>query len=125
MLGHRHGDTVDIDLLEGILAQQGQGHVAGDRNNRNAVHVSSGDAGDQIGRSGTAGSHADTYFAGGARIAVRRVRGALLMGCQIMSDLISLFIKCIIYIQDRTAGISENGIHTLLEQAFDDDIRTC
>ena len=125
VLGHRHGDSVDIDLLEGVLAQKGQGHVAGDRDHGDTVHVCSGDTGDQIGRAGAAGGEAYAHLSGGARIAVRRVGGALLMGCQIMIDLVSLFIKCVIYIQDRTAGISEHCIHTLLEQAFDDDIRTC
>ena len=35
-----------------------------------------------------------------------------------MPELISVFINCIIYIQDRAAGISENRINSLLFQAL-------
>ena len=32
VLRHRQRDAVDVDLLEGVLADQRGGHVAGDRN---------------------------------------------------------------------------------------------
>ena len=125
MFGDRHGDAVDIDFLEGIFAQKRQCHVAGDGNDRNTVHIGSRNTGDKIGGTRPAGRHADTDFSGRTGVAVRCVGGTLLMGSQIVIDLISVFVKCIIYIQDRTARITKNGIHTLLEQALDDDIRTC
>ena len=125
VLGHGHGDAVDVDLLEGILAQQGQGHVAGDGHHGHTVHIGGRDAGHEIGRTGAAGRHADADFAGGPGIAVRRVGSTLFVGGQIVMDLVAVFIKRVIYVQDGTAGITENGIHALLQQALDDDIRTC
>ena len=37
VLGHRQRDAVDVDLLEGVLADEGGGHVAGDRDHRDRV----------------------------------------------------------------------------------------
>jgi hypothetical protein len=39
---------------------------------------------------------------------------SLFMGGKYMGDLILMLIKSIIYIQDRTSGITENSIHSLL-----------
>ena len=124
MLGDRHGDSVDIDLLEGILAQQGKGHVAGDGNDRNTVHIGSCDSGHQVGGSGAAGRHADADFSGRPGVSVGGVGSALLVGCQIVMDFVSVFVKSVIYIQDRTAGIAEHCVNTLFKQALNDDIRT-
>lgn len=64
-------------------------------------------------------------FPGGSRIAVRRVGSSLLMGGEDVTDLLVMFIEFIINIQDRAAGITENGIHSLLFQTFYNDLGTC
>ena len=92
MLGDRHGDTRDIDLLERILAKKRQGYVARDGDKRNAVHIRGGDSCHEIGGAGTAGREADAYFAGCSRIAVRHVGSALLVRGKIMGDLVSVFV---------------------------------
>ena len=39
VLGHRQRDAGDVDLLEGILAEEGRRHVAGDRDHRHRVQL--------------------------------------------------------------------------------------
>src|SRR5699024_12390502 len=51
-------------------------------------------------------------------ITVRRMRRTLLMRSQDVTDLVLVLIQRIIYIQNRTARISEYGIHTLLFSTF-------
>ena len=123
-LGDRHGDAGDIDFLEGVLADQRQAHVAGDADDGGRVQIRRGDAGDQVGRPGAGGRKADADLAGRAGIAVRRVAGALFMSRQDMADLVAIGIQLVVYVQNRTARIAEDGIHSLLQQAFQQDFRT-
>ena len=125
MFGNGHGYTCDVDLLEGVLAEQGERHIACNSDQRNTVHISCGDTGHKIGRARAAGGQAYADFAGRAGIAVRHMRGALFMRGQIMGDLVSVFVKCIIDVEDRTSRISEDRIDSLLEQACDNDLSTC
>ena len=70
VLCYRHGDTRDINLLERILSQKRQGYVAGDRNERDTVHICGCNTGNEIGRAGTAGRQTDSDFTGCSCIAV-------------------------------------------------------
>ena len=92
VLGDRHGNAGNIDLLEGILSEERQRHVAGDRNKRNTVHIRGRDTCYEIGGAGAARREADADFAGCPRIAVRHMGSALLVGRKIMGDLVSVFI---------------------------------
>jgi hypothetical protein len=47
------------------------------------------------------------------------------MGSQYMIDLIGILIQGIVNIQDRSARIAEDGIHSLFQKAFYDDFSTC
>ena len=125
MLCDWHRNTGDVDLLEAVPAQKGDGHVGCDGNDGNRIHVCGGDTSDQIGSAWSGGSHADADLSGGSRIAVRRVGSSLLMGGEDVTDLLVMFIEFIIDIQDRAAGITENGIHSLLFQTFYNDLGTC
>lgn len=49
---------------------------------------------------------------------------ALLVSCQDMTNFISVFIKCILDIENSTAGIAENGVYPLLYKHFRDYIRS-
>ena len=125
MFGDGHGNAGDIDLLETVTSEKGNRHICCDRNDRNRIHIGSGDTSDQIGCTGTGGRHADAHFSGSSGITVCRMRSSLFMGGQDMMDFLVMFIKFIINIQDRTARIPKNGIHTLFFQAFHNDLRTC
>ena len=110
--GHHH--AADIDLLEAVLAEGRDVHVCRDRNERYGVHVSRGDSGDEICRTGAGRCHTDTDLSRSSCIAVRSMCRALLMGGQNMVDLILMPVELIVHVKDRAAGITEYGINALL-----------
>ena len=122
MLGNRHGDAGNIDLLEAVASNQRGADVAGDGNHRNGVHVCGRDAGDQIGCTRTGRSEYNTNLTGCACIAICRMGSALLMRRQDMTDAVRILVQLIINIQNCTARIAENRIGTLLEQCLDEDL---
>ena len=86
MLDDRHGDALDVGLLEGVGADQVGRHLAGDAHDRRRVEVGVGDRRDQVGRAGAGGGDGDAHLAGGARVALRHVAGALLVAHQVVAD---------------------------------------
>ena len=119
VLRNRDRDPGDIDLLKGILAQQGNAHIAGDRNQRHGIHVCRGNPGDKVGCTRAGGRKAYAHPSGCPRVSVRRMGSALFMGGQDMADLMLVAVQLIIHIQDRAARITENGIHSLFLQTLD------
>ena len=118
VFGNGHADAVDVDLLEGVLAQQVVGHVAGDGHHGNRIHIGGGDACDQVGGAGAAGGETYADLAGGSGVTVGRVGRALLMGRQDVGDLVTVLIQSVIYIEDRASRIAEYGIHALFLQTL-------
>ena len=59
VLGDRQGDAGDVDLLEGVGAEDLGGDLAGDADDGDGVEHGRGDAGDEVGRAGAGGGHAD------------------------------------------------------------------
>ena len=82
VLDDRQGHAGDVGLLEGVGADEVAAHLPGDGDERRRVQIGGGDAGHQVGRAGTAGGGAHADLAGGAGVAVGRVRGALLVAHQ-------------------------------------------
>ena len=117
-LGDGHGDAGDVDFLEGVLADEGLGHVAGDEDHGGRIHVSGGDAGGQVAGTGAGGGKAHAHLAGGAGIAVSGVSSALLVGGQDVGDLILIVVEFVIDVQNGAAGVTEHGVNTLLQQTF-------
>ena len=124
VLGDRHRDALDVGLLKGIPAQQRRGHIAGEGDHRYAVHIGGGDAGDKVCGTRAAGGQHHAGAAGRAGVAVRCVGGTLLMRGQNMAYTVGIFIQFVIQIQHGTAGIAEQGIHALLDQYLNEDLRT-
>ena len=79
MLGHGQRDTGNIHFLKGVGAQHFTGDIAGNTDHGDRIQHGGGDAGDQIGRAGTAGGDGHAHLARGAGVTVSRVRRALLM----------------------------------------------
>ena len=117
-LGDGHGHAGDVHLLEGVLADEVGGHVAGDAHDGRGIHVGGGDAGDQIGAAGAGGGEAHAHLAGGTGVAVRGVARALLVGGQDVPDLFPVAVQLVVNVQDGAARVAENCIDTLFEQAF-------
>ena len=86
VLGDRQRDAADVGFLEGVGADDGRGHLAGDRDDRHRVHVRVGDRRDQVGRARAGGGHADADLAGGLRVPLGGVAGALLVADQDVPD---------------------------------------
>ena len=122
MFGDGHRDALDVGFLEGVFAQQGGGHVAGEGDHGHAVHVGGGDAGDQVGGTGAAGGQHHAGAARGAGVTVGRMGSALLVGGQHVADSVRIFVQLIVQIQNRAAGVAEQGIHALLDQDLDEDL---
>ena len=79
VLCDRHRDALDVDLLEGILAKKTDADIAGDRNNRDRVHVGCRNARDKICGAGSGCREADTDLPARPCISVRRMSSSLLM----------------------------------------------
>ena len=123
-LGDGHRDAGDIDLLEGILAQQRSAHIAGDAHDRGGVHIGGGNAGDEVGAAGAGGGEAHADLAGGTGVAVRCMARALLVGGEDVLDAAVLLVvqHFVIDVEDGAAGIAEDGVDMLFKQAFHQDL---
>ena len=92
VLGDGHRDALNVSFLEAVPAQQAGGNVSGKGNHRHAVHISGGDAGDQVGGARTASGQHHTGAARCAGVTVCRMGSALLVGGQDMADAVRVFI---------------------------------
>ncbi len=92
MFGDRHGNTGNIYLLETVFSKKGSSYVTGNCYQRNGIHVSSCNTGNQIG--GTRAGSGDTYayLSGCSCISVCCMGCALLVRGQHVSDLITVFV---------------------------------
>ena len=122
---HRHYNACDINFLEGIFSKKGSSNITGNCYHRNRVHTRGGNSGYQVGCTwaGSCQTHADLSCRTG--VTVCRVGSSLLMGSKYMFNFITVSVKGVINVQNSSAWISENGIHTLLQQTFYDDLRSC
>ncbi|MND84781.1 hypothetical protein D3C80_766800 [compost metagenome] len=82
MFGAGQRQAENIDLLKGIGANQRGTHLAGDGHYRNRIQQRIGQAGDQIGGTGTRGGDTNTDFAGCAGITNGSHCGALFVAAQ-------------------------------------------
>ena len=83
-----------------------------------------GNPGYQVGCTwaGSCQTHADLSCRTG--VTVCRVGSPCSWG-KYMFNFITVSVKGVINVQNSSAWISENGIHTLLQQTFYDDLRSC
>src|SRR5699024_7706992 len=119
-----HGDTGDIHLLEGVLADQVLADVTGNEHHGGGVVVGGGNTGGQVGGAGAGGGETHTHLAGSPGVAVSSVGGALFVGGKNVPDLILIAVQFefIVYIQNGAAGVTEYGIRPLLQQTFHQDL---
>ena len=82
VLHDRAGHADDVGLLKRVPADQLRLHLAGDDHHRHRIHTGVGDPGQQIGRAGAAGGHADTGSAGGAGVSAGGECASLLVARQ-------------------------------------------
>jgi hypothetical protein len=87
VLGDAAADFDDRRFLKGVGADHRGLHLAGDGDQRNAVELGVGDAGDQVGGARSAGGHAHAGLAGAAGVALRGKTAPLLVPRQNRADL--------------------------------------
>jgi hypothetical protein len=117
------GDADGVALLEGVQADGGRGHLAGDDHHRDAVHVGRGNAGDGIGHAGAGGDQRHADVAGGAGIAVGRMHGSLLVAHQHVLDGV-LLVERVVDVEYRTAGVAPDVLDAFGLKGLDEDFRT-
>ena len=112
----------DVRLLEGVRADRLGRDLAGDRDQRDGVHVGVGDRGDQVGGAGARGRHADADLAGGLRVAGGGVAGALLVADQDVAHPGGVHQR-VVRGEDRTAGDAEHRVGPDLLERADEGLR--
>ena len=121
VLGHRQGDAVDVDLLEGVLADQRGRDVAGDRDHRDRIEERGPDARDEVGGTRARGAHAHPHPTGDAGIAVGRVGAALLVPDEDVAEL-GVVAQDVVERQDHAARVAEEDVDTLEQERLAQDI---
>ena len=121
MLGHRPGDTHDVHLLKGVVADERRGHLAGKHDDGNGVRIGGGDTGDRIcgPRPGGHESHADIAL--DPRIAVCRMDRALLVTHKHVADIVGVH-EGVVDIDHRAARKAEHGINPFVPEALDEGL---
>ena len=117
-------DARDVDLLEGVGADEGVGHVARDGDERGGVEVCGGNARHEVRGARARSGDDDADLAGGTGIAVGRMGGSLLMSGQDMVNLVLILENGVINVDDLASGITEDRLAALLDERADDDIRS-
>ena len=122
VLGHRQGDAVDVDLLEGVLADQRGGNVAGDGHDRDRIELGRGDARDEVRRAGSGRPHADPDLARDPGVAVGGVGAALLVADEDVAEL-GMVAEDVVERQDDAARVAEEDVDALPQDGLADDVR--
>ena len=115
-------DLDDRRLLEGVGADHARSHLAGERDERHAVHLRVGDRRHEVERARAARGHAHARPAGRAGIALGREAAPLLMPRQDGADLVLVFRERLVQRHARPARVGEDHVHALADQRFDDHI---
>ena len=121
VLRHRQRDAVDVDLLEGVLADQRRRDVAGDRDHRHRIELGRPDAGDEVRGARPGGAHAHADPAGDAGVAVGGVGAALLVADEDVAEL-GVVAEDVVERQDHAARVAEEDVDALAEQRLAEDV---
>ena len=122
VLGDRQRDARHVRLLERIGADELAAHLAGDADDRRAVHHRCCDTRHHVGCAGPGCRDRDANPAARARIAVRHVRGALLVTDEHVAD--RIIEHRVISRKNGPAWITKNIGHPLANETFPNDLRS-
>ena len=109
VLGHGQRDARDVDLLEGVLAEQGGDHVAGDGDDGDRIQLGRRQARHEVRGARAGGAEADAHLAAGAGEAVGRVRRALLVADEHVPQG-RVVAQHVVQRQDHPAGVAEEDV---------------
>ena len=120
VLGGRASDAGGVGLLEGVVADQVGGHLAGQANHRDGIHQRIHQTGDRVGGARTGGHQHDADLAGGAGVALGRMHRTALLADQDVADGI-LLEQRVVDRQYGAAGIPEDDLHALVLQGAEEN----
>jgi hypothetical protein len=120
VLGDRLGDAGGVALLEGVAADGGGRHLAGDAHHRDRVHEGVAERGDDVGGRRAAGDHGDARASGDVGIALRHVPGPLLVAHEDVAD--RRVDDRVVDRQDRPAGEPEHHLDALELERLDEGL---
>jgi hypothetical protein len=120
VLHARAGNADRVGFLKRVVADQVRRYLAGDHHHRDRVHVRGGDAGHGVGGAGAGRDQHHARLTGGARVAVGRVRGRLLVAHQDVLDVL-LAVQGVVDVQHGATRVAEYVPHALIAQETDDD----
>ena len=107
-------DADDVGLLERVLAEERARHVAGDGDERDAVHHGRGQADDEVDRPRAAGGHRHPDAPRGAAEAVGRMRSTLLVANEDVAQ--RELAQDVVDRQDRPSRVAEDRGCALADQ---------
>ena len=116
MLGAGAGYADDIGLLKGVVADKHSAYLPGENDQRHGVHVSAGNAGHRVRRTGTGRNQGYTHSSRGAGIAIRCMDGTLLVPHEDLAYVCS--VECIGNVKDGSTRIAENRINAFHLERF-------
>jgi len=123
VLHDRQGHAEEVGFLEGGATDELLVDLAGDADQRDAVHVRVGDRGDEIRRAGTGGGHAHAGLAGRARVTVRHEGAALFVTGQDGADLLGAG-EALVELHGRAARVGEDRVDAEVLEASHHDVAT-
>jgi hypothetical protein len=113
-------DADRVAFLEGILADRVRGHLSGEHDHRDGIHVGGGDPGNRVGDAGSRGDQADADLLRGPRVAVGGVHRALLVAHEHVAHLV-LLEQLVVDEQDGAARVAEHVLDALFLEAAHHD----
>jgi hypothetical protein len=120
MFGGRAGDAGGVGFLEGVVADQMGGDLAGEADDGDAVHQGVDQAGDGVGRTRAAGDEHDADAAGAAGVAFGGVDGGLFVADEDVADGV-LLEDGVVDRQDGAAGVAEDDLDALVLEGAQED----
>ncbi len=120
MLGAGARYAERVRFLKCIAADELGGNLAGESDNRYRVHHGVDQTGDEVRRAGSGCRATDADSSRGARVAFGGETGVLLVPHQDVADLV--IIQRVVEGERNAAGISENAIDILADQALEQNL---
>ena len=121
VLGGGAGDAGGVGFLEGVVADEVGGDLAGEADDGDAVHEGVDEAGDGVGRAGSGGDEDAADAAGAAGVAFGGVDGGLFVADEDVADAV-LLVERVVDGEDGTAGVAEDGVDALVAQRAEEDL---
>ena len=115
VLHDRAADADHVGFLEGIFADEVRGHLTGDDDHGDVVHVGRGNRRHRVGGTRAGGDEHAADLAGGTRVAVSGMAGGLLVTDQDVLDLV-LLKDGVVNMQHGATGITKQEFNAFIRE---------